>query len=272
MTGHREGRQRGHDPAALLSVAVEVAREAADLVRERRTGVVLVADTKSTATDVVTEADRASEELIRARLATARPEDGMQGEEGTDEAGESGVVWVADPIDGTVNFLYDIPQYAVSLAAQVDGESLAGVVVNAATGTTYTATLGGGAFRDGRAIRVRGHAPLGKRLIATGFGYDAAMRDIQAAAVKRLLPRIRDIRRMGSCALDLCQLAEGLFDGYAEEGVHLWDHAAGALIAREAGARTELATGAAGKDLLIVSPAEGFDELREALVDAGFFG
>ena len=195
-----------------------------------------VADTKSSVVDVVTEADRASEALIRSLLARARPDDAFLGEEGSDDAGTSGVRWVVDPIDGTVNFLYDLPQYAVSIAAERDGEAVAGVVVNAATGVEYAAALGAGATRDGRPIAVRGTVPLAERLIFTGFSYDADRRAVQAAALVRLLPRVRDVRRLGSCALDLCHVAEGQADGYVEEAVNLWDHAAGGLIAREAGA------------------------------------
>ena len=175
-----------------------------------------------------------------------------------------------DPIDGTVNFLYGLPQYAVSLAAEVDGEAVAGVVLNAATGTAYDAALGHGARRDGETLAVRGPTPLGQRLVLTGFSYEAAVRELQATALVRLLPRIRDVRRLGSCALDLCHVAEGRADGYVEEGVHLWDHAAGGLIAREAGARTWLTAGAGGNELLLCAPAHGFDELRDAVAEAGF--
>ena len=195
-----------------------------------------VAATKSSAVDVVTESDRSAERLIRKALLDARPDDAVVGEEGDDEPGSSGVRWIVDPIDGTVNFLYGIPQYAVSIAAELDGEVVAGVVLNVATGHEYTATLGGPAQRDGVPIRVRAVVPLSERLIGTGFSYEAHQREIQAAALLHLLPRIRDIRRFGSCALDLCGVAQGSLDGYLEEGVNLWDHAAGGLVARAAGA------------------------------------
>ncbi len=139
-----------------------------------------------------------------------------------------------------MNFLYGIPQYAVSIAAEVDGEVVAGVVLNVATGTEYTATLGGPAHRDGVPIRVRATVPLAERLIGTGFSYEAA--PAGGAGARRwsaCCPRIRDIRRFGSCALDLCAVAQGSLDGYVEEGVNLWDHAAGGLVARSAGARVE---------------------------------
>ncbi|MXG88587.1 inositol monophosphatase family protein [Nocardioides flavescens] len=258
------------EPAELLDLAVEVAREAAELVREARARGVSVAATKSSEVDVVTEADRASERLIRERLVAARPDDAILGEEGDDRAGTSGVRWVVDPIDGTVNFVYGVPAYAVSIAAERDGEVVAGVVLNVATGTTYTATLDGPALRDGEPISVRDDAPLSQRLVATGFNYDAGLRERQAQALVRLLPRVRDIRRIGACSLDLCGVAEGTVDGYVEEGINLWDHAAGGLVAERAGARVEVGTGVLGRRMVIAAPSGGFDVLRRALVDAGY--
>ena len=262
----------------LAELALDIARAAARLIRERRETGVTVAATKSSETDVVTDTDREVEELIRSLLAEARPDDGIVGEEGRDEPGASGVRWIVDPIDGTVNFLYDIPQYAVSVAAERNGVVVAGVVLHVARDTAYvgrreirpdgTATVT--AHRDGTPLSVRSPAPLSQRLIGTGFSYEARIRAIQAAAVSRLLPEVRDIRRFGSCALDLCHVAEGLLDGYVEEGVNLWDHAAGALIAEGAGAHCELAPGAGGQQLLLCAPAHGFDEFREAVEDAGF--
>jgi myo-inositol-1(or 4)-monophosphatase len=169
-----------------------------------------------------------------------------------------------------VNFLYGIPQYAVSIAAELDGEVVAGVVLNVATGAEYTATLGGQALRSGAPIRVRAVVPLAERLIGTGFSYEAYQRQIQAAALLHLLPRIRDIRRFGSCALDLCAVAEGSLDGYLEEGVNLWDHAAGGLVAQAAGARVETDRGVGGRPIVIASPQGGFDELRRAIAEAGY--
>jgi myo-inositol-1(or 4)-monophosphatase len=254
----------------LLALAVEVAGEAAALVRERRADGVTVADTKSSAVDVVTEVDRASEDLVRRRLLAARPDDAILGEEGGSTDGGSGVRWIVDPIDGTVNFLYGVPHYAVSIAAEVDGSVVAGVVADVAHGTTYTATAGGGAHRDGVPLAVRGPAPMSERLVMTGFGYDAGLRGIQAAAVARMLPRVRDIRRLGSCALDLCHVGEGVADAYVEEGVSPWDHAAGALVAVEAGARCELRTGRGGREALVCAPAHGFDEFLDLVENCGF--
>ena len=258
----------------LLAVAVATARAAADLVRGRALGEVTVAATKSSEVDVVTEADRAAEALIRERIAAVRPDDAFLGEEGDDVAGTTGVRWVVDPIDGTVNFLYGLPAHAVSIAAEVDGVVVAGVVINIATRAEFTAyTDGDGtirALRDGRPIRVRTTVPLGQRLVSTGFGYDAHLRELQAQALVRLIPRIRDIRRLGSCALDLCHVAEGTLDGYVEEGVNLWDHAAGGLIAEGAGATVEVTTGVGGGRLVLCAPQDGFAELREAVVTAGY--
>ena len=259
---------------ALLGVAVDAARAAAELVRSGARSEVRVAATKSSDVDVVTEADRSAEALIRARFAESRPDDAILGEEGDDVPGSSGVRWVIDPIDGTVNFLYGLPQYAVSIAAELHGEVVAGVVLNIATGAEFTAYVDeSGATRsrrDGEPIRVRETVPLGQRLVSTGFGYDAHLRELQARALVHLLPRIRDIRRLGSCALDLCHVAEGTLDGYVEEGVNLWDHAAGGLVAQGAGAVVEVTTGVGGGRLILCAPAAGFDELRMVVVAAGY--
>lgn len=257
----------------LADLALETARLAATLVRGRAAQGVTVAATKTSDIDVVTEADRAAETLIRDTIRARRPDDAFLGEEGDDEAGTSGVRWVIDPIDGTVNFLYGLPQFAVSIAAEVDGRAVAGVVLNAATGTEYVARTEDGrtvARRDGRPLAVRAEAPLSHRLLATGFSYDREVRVRQAEALTRLIPHVRDVRRLGSCALDLCLVAEGSLDGYVEEGVNLWDHAAGGLIARAAGARTAIGTGVGGLELLLCGPAHGFDELSRAIEDAGF--
>ena len=257
-------------PDELLELAVTTARSAGRMVEAGAARGVEVTATKSSAVDVVTESDRSAEQLIRRTLLDARPDDAVLGEEGDDQSGTSGVRWIVDPIDGTVNFLYGIPQYAVSIAAEHDGTVVAGVVLNVATGAEYTATLGGPAHRDGVPIRVRSVVPLAERLIGTGFSYEARQREVQAAALLRLLPRIRDIRRFGSCALDLCAVAQGSLDGYMEEGVNLWDHAAGGLVARMAGARVETDRGIGGREIVIAAPEDGFDEFRSAIAEAGY--
>ena len=265
------------DPVELRDQAATVARAAAALVRSRRTTGVTVADTKSSSVDVVTDADRASEELIRRLLLEARPDDSILGEEGDDHVGSSGVRWVVDPIDGTVNYLYGIPEYAVSVAAEVDGEVVAGVVLNPATGVEYAAARGAGATRDGQALRVRPSPPVEQRLVLTGFGYRAEVRAGQAEQVARLLPRVRDVRRMGSCALDLCHVAEGTADGYVEEGPRRWDWSAGSLVATEAGARFGLLPGVLARELgepgrtvLAAAPADGWDAFVTLLTECGF--
>lgn len=268
--------------ARLLDVALDAARAAAALIQDRAGGPVTVTETKSSEVDVVTQTDRDAEQLIRARISAARPDDAILGEEGDNVAGTSGIRWIIDPIDGTVNFLYGIPAYSVSIAAEADGSAddgghrmVAGVVIDVAYGREYTAAResdgGVHAAADGRTLRVRTPGPLAQRLVATGFSYSADQRAQQAEALLRLLPQIRDIRRFGSCALDLCRVAEGSVDGYFEEGVNLWDYAAGTLIAEGAGARVEMVPGSGGRQVLLSSPADGHDELREALTRAGYF-
>ncbi len=229
--------------SSLLDIARGIAVEAAERVAEARRGVVEVADLKSSSVDVVTQVDRDTESFIRHRLLELRPDDAFLGEESGGGSGSSGLTWVVDPIDGTVNFLYGIPHYAVSIAV-VEGEpdpqswtALAGVVINPATGELFTGSAGGGAFLGDTPLRVSKPASLEQSLLATGFAYDAGIRAEQGAVVARLLPRVRDIRRMGTASLDLCAVAAGRVDAYFERTLNPWDHAAGALIADEAGAR-----------------------------------
>jgi myo-inositol-1(or 4)-monophosphatase len=256
------------DESALLGLAVTVADDAGRLIRARRSAVerMAVAATKSTPTDVVTDADTAAEALIRDRLLAARPDDGLLGEEGGSVAGRSGVVWVVDPIDGTVNYLYGLPEYAVSIAAEVDGTTVVGVVHNPTSGQTWTAIRGRGAVLDGRSIRESGCDRLDRALIATGFGYDARRRARQADVLRHVLPKVRDIRRVGAASLDLCAVASGLVDGYYERGLATWDLAAGCLIAEEAGAIVAGISGrAAGPDLVIAAGPALFPALHDLL-------
>jgi myo-inositol-1(or 4)-monophosphatase len=253
----------------LLKLATEVATEAARLIVERRRGTITVADTKSTVTDIVTAVDRESEELIRARVLEARPEDSFLGEEGDDVNGSSGVRWVVDPIDGTVNYLYDIPTYAVSIAVEVDGQTVAGVVVDAPKGEVFTATLGGGAYVDGRPIRVSDCSDLGKALVGTGFGYDATRRQVQAEVIQQLITKVRDIRRIGVGAIDLCYVACGRLDAVYERGLNPWDYGAGALIASEAGAAVGGIDGApVSPEMSIAATPAVFKPLHDALAAA----
>lgn len=257
--------------AALAALALEIAREAGELVRRARVDGVDVEETKSSGTDIVTAADRASERLISERIRAARPGDGILGEEGSDSAGTSGVRWVVDPIDGTVNYAHGLPAYAVSIGVEIDGEAAVGVVLNPASGVEYTAVRGGGAFRNGEPIRAAAPVPLERALIGTGFSYERELRIAQTRTFSRLLPAIADIRRIGSCALDLCAVAEGSLDGYVEEGIGgAWDYAAGALIAAEAGARVEVLTGSFGRILVAAAPAPTYPDFRALISDCGF--
>ncbi|QNE22428.1 inositol monophosphatase [Kribbella qitaiheensis] len=253
----------------LLKLATEVATEAARLIVERRRGTITVADTKSTATDIVTAVDRESEDLIRARVLAARPDDSFLGEEGDDVLGTSGVRWVVDPIDGTVNYLYDIPTYAVSIAVEVDGQTVAGVVVDAPKGEVFTATLGGGAYSDGRPIHVSDCTDLAKALVGTGFGYDPTRREVQAEVIQQLIAKVRDIRRIGVGAIDLCYVACGRLDAVYERGLNPWDYGAGALIAAEAGATVGGIDGApVSPEMSIAATPAVFKPLHDALAAA----
>lgn len=256
MTGPATGER---DLAALLAVAEHAARAAGRLVRDERPDDLGVSATKTSPVDIVTAMDTAAEELLLTRLLAARPDDGVLGEEGGLRSGTSGLTWVVDPIDGTVNYLYGIPAYAVSVAV-VEGQPnpqswqvLAGCVHNPATGETWTATAGGGARLDGEPVPGPAEVPLDRALIGTGFGYTASRRRSQARVLAALLPKVRDIRRIGSAALDLCALASGRLDGYYERGLQPWDHAAGALVAAESGARVTGPGGVAPSAELVIA-------------------
>ena len=195
------------------------------------------ASAKSSPTDLVTDIDRSSEALIVRALLRARPDDGIQGEEGSSEKGSTGITWVIDPLDGTINYLYGIGVFAVSIAASHEGRSIAGVVHDPTTGEMFTASEGKGAFLDGHELRIEASGrPLGEALVGTGFSYSAPSRAAQARLLSVLLPEVRDIRRGGSAALDLCSVACGRLDAYYEAELKPWDRAAGGLVAREAGA------------------------------------
>ncbi|HEY7594322.1 MAG TPA: inositol monophosphatase family protein, partial [Actinophytocola sp.] len=242
--------------------------EAAALARSAREAAIHDVGTKSSETDVVTAADIAVEKLVRERLAELRPGEPVLGEEsGSSGVAGGGVCWVVDPIDGTVNYLYGFPWYAVSLAAQVDGTSVAAAVVEPASGRRWTASRGGGAFLDGRRLRVSSATRLELSLVATGFAYRAERRARQAAGITGLLTRVRDIRRAGAASLDLCAVAAGWLDGYFEHGLHRWDWAGGALIAAEAGAVVRLP--ATDDDMTFVATPGIADELTRVLAETG---
>jgi myo-inositol-1(or 4)-monophosphatase len=227
-------------------------------------------DTKSTRTDMVTEMDRAAEALIVRELLGARPDDGMLGEEGTDRPGTSGVRWIVDPLDGTTNYLYALPGFAVSIAAEVDGSVRAGVVYDVVHDELFAATTGGGATRNDAPIVASDQHELPLALIATGFAYDAARRAAQAAALVHVLPHVRDVRRFGAAAVDLCSVACGRVDAYYERGLAVWDLAAGGLIASEAGAIVTSFDGGPAEAGTVVAAAPGIaEDLRALLRSAG---
>ena len=269
------------DPLTLRSIAEQLAAEAADFVRQRRCEVFgggapgwggLAVRSKSTPTDPVTVVDTETERLLRERLAELRPGDQVLGEEegGPTDAERGRATWVLDPIDGTVNFLYGIEAYAVSIGARLDGESVAGAVADVAAGAVYSAARGHGAqLRQAGVttpLRCNAVADLSMALVGTGFSYAPEPRRHQAQLLAQLLPAVRDVRRFGSCALDLCMVAAGKLDGYYELGVHVWDWAAGVVIAAEAGAwvRTPARPGdGAG---LVIAAAPGIAaQLNDAL-------
>ncbi|MBB1501232.1 inositol monophosphatase [Propioniciclava sp. MC1683] len=224
----------------LLTVATEVAVACGRLVVDERPERVSVAATKTSAIDIVTVMDRRSEDLAHALLGARRPEDGVVGEEGLDRPGTSGITWLVDPIDGTVNYLYDNDEYAVSVAAVVgDARTegawfpVAGAVFNPVTGDLFTARRGGGARHGDRVLSPTPAAELARSLVGTGFAYDPAVRERQATAVARVLPRVRDIRRHGAASLDLCAVAAGRLDAYYEENLNAWDIAAAWVVVEE---------------------------------------
>jgi len=254
----------------LLELATALGLEAGRLLAARVDGVRESVGTKSSVTDMVTEVDRESEALIVARVRAARPDDAIVGEEGANRDGTSGVRWVVDPLDGTTNFLYGYPAYAVSIGVEVEGEAAVGVVYDAARGQMFSAARGRGATLDGRAIAVTGKAELATALIGTGFGYDPDVRREQGRILARLLPSIRDVRRSGSAALDLCNVACGRLDAFYERGLNEWDLCAGALIVREAGGQTMGFDGRPARAGSIIAAGPSLmAALRELLREAG---
>lgn len=249
------------EAAELLDLARRTANEVASLVLERH-GEVHAVETKASDLDLVTAVDRAAEERIASLLLDARPDDSLLGEEGSGVVGTSGVEWVVDPIDGTTSFYYGLPGFSVSIGARRGGEWLAGCVVAPALRAEYAAARGRGATLNAVPVRCRETTALAKALIATGFSPDHERRARQAGQIADILPQIRDIRRMGSAALDLCAVAAGQVDAYYEVGLSVWDHAAGALIAAEAGAVTIVEPDPVTGRAFVVAAAPGIaDEL-----------
>jgi myo-inositol-1(or 4)-monophosphatase len=225
----------------LLNLAESIALKAGSLLVNRPSKFDL--DEKSGVFDFATQMDHESEKLIVSEILAARPDDGLIGEEGANRESKSGVTWVIDPIDGTVNYLYDIPGWCISIAAKDRDGGLAGVVYSPATQSLWKAHRGGGAFLNGNPIKCNDPVALNRALVGSGFAYDLEKRKIQAALIARLLPEIRDLRRLGACAVDMCHVASGSLDAYFEAGVNEWDYAAAGLIATEAGAMISIDTG-----------------------------
>ncbi|MCU1453335.1 MAG: inositol monophosphatase [Acidimicrobiales bacterium] len=256
-------------PAELLALARPLAeacgaRLLAGLADQR------TIDTKSTMTDVVTEMDTWAESFLTAGILAARPDDSVQGEEGADQVGTSGVRWWLDPIDGTVNYVHGMPGWNVSVAAEVGGEIVAGVVVSPMHGDVFSAAKGGGAHNHDRPISVSACRELGRAVVGTGFGYDPERRRRQAEVVARVIPHIADVRRVGAAALDLCWVACGRLDAYWEVGLQTWDHAAGGLIAAEAGATCgDLSGGPLSTAFSMAAPPTIAGPFRDLLAGAG---
>ena len=258
----------------LGALAVDIALEAGALARRRRDEGVSITASKSALADIVTEADREVENLIRERIAAARPGDGFLGEESAAESGTTGITWVVDPIDGTVNYAYGIPSYAVSIAA-VSGDpdprawrALAGVVHAPALGELFHVVRGEGAWLGGRRLKVNAELNPAGSLLATGFGYDPATHAAQLELLGRVMPLARDIRRIGAASLDLAYVAAGRLDGYFERGLHPWDHAAGVLLVEEAGGVAVGEPGSAPtREMAIVGGAELVERLSAIVFD-----
>lgn len=261
--------QSAPDPQLLRELAVSVAAEAGQLAAQGQQDVTVL-DTKSSPTDVVTRMDRATESLIRERLLAARPGDAVLGEEAGDSSGTTGVRWIVDPIDGTVNYLYGNPDWAVAIAAEVDGVVVAAAVSVPLRGEAYEAALGGGSYRNGERLRAPDAVPLERALVSTGFGYDAERREQQAGVLLEVLPRVRDIRRSGSAAVELCGLAVGRYNAFYERGLNLWDWAAPGLVASEAGLFVGGPHGGPPRtDLVVAARPELYESLSELLASAG---
>jgi myo-inositol-1(or 4)-monophosphatase len=222
------------DTQQLLELALKIARQAGELLVDRPASWDLTV--KSTAIDIATQMDIASEKLIVESILSARPDDGIIGEEGASRESKSGVTWIIDPVDGTVNYFYGLPGWAISIAAKDENGTLVGVVHSPTVNATWHASKGGGAFLNDVKIACNDPVELNRALISTGFAYDVQVRTEQLKIVNALLPQIRDLRRIGSAAADICHVATGMVDGYFETGLFEWDLAAAELIAREAGA------------------------------------
>jgi len=255
----------------LRALAERLAREAGALLLDRLPHDRTLAS-KSSPTDLASEVDRAAEDLIVTALRAERPDDAILAEEGTYDTGTSGLRWVVDPLDGTINYVYRRPAFAVSIAVEDDLGALAGAVYDPQRDEMFAASRGGGSAVNGRPLRANDATDLAHALVATGFSYAAADRAWQAGVLAGVLPHVRDIRRSGSAALDICSVAAGRVDAYYELGPAPWDVAAGSLVAREAGAVVHTGRAPDGRDLTVVSAPEVAGALLTLLTDAGAFG
>ena len=250
---------------ALAETALQAARAAA-AVLVRGLDSKLEVDTKISPTDMVSEVDFAAEAAVAQVIGLLRPDDSLVGEEGTSSSGSTGVRWVVDPLDGTTNYLFGIPHFAVSIAAEVDGDTAVGVVIDPSRDETWAAAKGWGARRNGVPCSVAtNRSSLETALVGTGFGYLPARRAWQSQVLTKVLPAVRDVRRFGAAALDLCWTGAGRFDAYFEWGLNPWDFAAGALVCSEAGGRVEALPGR----LILAAPPHLFEPMRELLAGAG---
>jgi myo-inositol-1(or 4)-monophosphatase len=258
----------GEDPALgeLASVALHAARRAAAILVSGAARPAHDVDTKSSGTDMVSEVDRAAEAAVADVLRERRPDDGLLAEEGTARAGSTGVRWVVDPLDGTTNFLFGVPQWCVSIAAEIDGHPVVGIVVDPSRDETWSAVRGRAARRNGiESVVAERRSTLETALVSTGFGYAADRRRWQAAVLATVAPAVRDLRRFGSAALDLCWVGGGRVDAYYEWGLNPWDLSAGRLVAEQAGARV----GVLGDRLVVATTPSLWDPLVELLEQAG---
>lgn len=245
----------------LLQLAEDIALQAGELLQKRPSKFEL--DQKSGVFDFATQMDHESEKLIVAQILKSRPDDGLLGEEGANRESKSGITWVIDPIDGTVNYLYDLPGWCISIAAKDEKGFLVGVVYSPSTNSLWKASRGAGAFLNNQSLKCNDPVALNRALVGSGFAYDLEKRKKQASFIEKLLPEIRDLRRLGACAVDICHVASGSLDAYFEAGVNEWDYAAAGLIATEAGAKLTIKSGIwnGEKHMVIVAGPALHDEL-----------
>lgn len=253
----------------LLTIAENIALKAGELLKKRPSKFEL--DQKSGVFDFATQMDHESEKLIVSEILLARPDDGLIGEEGANKESKSGITWVIDPIDGTVNYLYDIPGWCISIAAKDQNGGVVGVVYSPATNSLWKASRGGGAFLNDAPIRCNEPVALNRALVGSGFAYDLERRKVQAEFISKLLPEIRDLRRLGACAVDICHVASGTLDAYFEAGVNEWDHAAAGLIATEAGAKVSVQSGIwNGQKQLVIAAGPTLHSVLTEAIKTGF--